>query len=104
MTIEKINLNIFYQNAPYREYLDETYLRNFEIDSLKQLISELHSSEVLTKIMEDFCREELEEVENYSKYDLNMLKEKAAKFFIGNILNLYKIKGMSLRVVLFSFI
>lgn len=95
LALEKINLGIFYQNAPYREFLDETYFKSFDTKNLKRLILDLHSSEILMKIMEDFCKDELIEINRFkvSKHDLIMLKEKTAKFFIANILNLYKLKG-----------
>lgn len=96
LALEKINLHIFYQNALYREFLDETYFKNFEPRSLKTLILNLHSSEILMKIMEEFCRDELIEINSFkvSKHDLILLKEKTATFFIGNMLNLYKIKDL----------
>lgn len=95
LALEKINLGIFYQNAPYREFLDETYFKSFEVKNLKGLILDLHSSEILMKIMEEFCKDELVEINSFkvSKHDLIMLKEKTAKFFIANMLNLYKMKG-----------
>ena len=95
LALEKINLNIFYQNALYREFLNESYFKSFEAKSLKRLILDLNSSEILMKIMEDFCKDELIEINSFkvSKHDLIMLKEKTAKFFISNMLNLYKIKG-----------
>lgn len=90
--LEKINMNIFFQNDNYKNFLEKGYFKNFSYQALKNLIKDLWNSEPLTKIIEKMAQDELETISKED--DPVILKERASKFYTANLLNLQKIKGI----------
>lgn len=91
--LEKININIFFQNENYNKFLDDqNYFKNFSRKHLKTLIGDLWNADILMQIMEDCAQSELEEI--YKNENLPDLKEKASKMYVANLLNIHKVKDL----------
>ncbi len=89
--LEKININIFYQNESYKNFLDENYFKNFSREHLKTLINELTNSEILKNVLEEDANARLEEINKSN--DIVDLREKASRIIISNMLNIHLLKG-----------
>jgi len=89
--LEKININIFFQNESYKIFLDENYFKNFSRSKLKSLISELTNAEILKGILEEDANKRLEEISKSN--DIVDLREKASRIIVSNMLNIHYIKG-----------
>jgi hypothetical protein len=89
--LEKININIFFQNESYKIFLDENYFKNFSRSKLKSLVSELTNAEILKVILEEDANKRLDEISKSN--DIIDLREKASRIVVSNMLNIHYIKG-----------
>ncbi len=89
--LEKININIFFQNESYKIFLDENYFKNFSRSKLKSLVSELTNAEILKVILEEDANRRLDEISKSN--DIIDLREKASRIVVSNMLNIHYIKG-----------
>jgi hypothetical protein len=89
--LEKININIFFQNESYKIFLDENYFKNFSRSKLKSLVSELTNAEILKVILEEDANRRLDEISKSN--DIIDLRENASRIVVSNMLNIHYIKG-----------